>query len=126
MDMDSKDVEKRIREVIQREGLTITEVANRMGKSKQTVGTILSAGNPTISTLADFSKAIGVPISELYPSDENANDMDTKTDLTALVEHRGKHYKATTLEELRGIVEELERATAEATSAETSGRSDGR
>lgn len=108
--MDSKDVEKRIREVIQREGLTITEVANRMGKSKQTVGTILSAGNPTISTLADFSKAIGVPISELYPSDENANDMDTKTELTALVEHRGKHYKATTLEELREVVRVIEAA----------------
>ncbi len=114
--MDTKEVEKLIREAIQREGLTITEVANRMGKSKQTVWTILSAGNPTISTLADFSKAIGVPISELYPNDEVGNTNNGE-ELTALVYHKGTHYRATTLEELRGIVEEIERATAEETGA---------
>ncbi len=119
MQMDTNTVANRIREVMQSQGLTITEMANRMGKAKQTVSTILSGGNPTISTLEEMANAIGVPVAELLPG-------TSSEELTALVYHKGAHYRATTLEELRGIVEELERATAEATSAETSGRSDGR
>lgn len=94
---------------MQRQGLTITEVANRMGKAKQTISTTLSSGNPTISTLADMARAIGVPLRDLLPQEGD------DAELSALVYCEGEYYRATTLEELREVVKKLEKATAEET-----------
>lgn len=99
--MDSKKLEQQIRETMQRQGLTITEVANRMGKAKQTISTTLSSGNPTISTLSDMARAIGVPLRDLLPQDGN------DAELSALVYCEGEYYRASTLEEYEEVGKKL-------------------
>ena len=59
----------RIKEVIKEKGLTVQEVATRIGKSKQSLHGIIEKGNPTIGTLSDIAKAINVPIHNLYEDD---------------------------------------------------------
>lgn len=92
----------RIKEVIREQGFTVQSVADKIGKSKQSLHGIIEKGNPTINTLSDIADAINVPISKLY---EEANG---ESELTALIQHKGDFYKATTIEELKKIVAEIE------------------
>ena len=64
----------RIKEVIKEQGLTIQEVATRIGKSKQSLHGIIEKGNPTIGTLSDIAKAINVPIHNLYEDDNDSSN----------------------------------------------------
>lgn len=89
----------RIREAIKARGLTIQTVADAIGKSKQSLHGIIEKGNPTINTLRDIAEAIGAPISDLY--------CETSDELTALVYHKGEHYRASSVEELQSIVDKL-------------------
>lgn len=94
----------RIREAIQKRRMTITEVAEKLGKAKQTLNTILTNGNPSFETLCRIAEVLDVPISELYSEGDNE-------ELTALVRHKGAYHYATTLEELAGIVERIKAET---------------
>lgn len=111
----------RIKELIKERGYTQQELADKMEMTRVGLNQLVN-GNPSYPTLERFARVLNVPMWELFAT----RDEVIGEELTALVYHKGAHYRATTLEELRGIVEELERATAEATSAETSGRSGGR
>lgn len=64
----------RIKEAIKEQGLTVQEVATRIGKSKQSLHGIIEKGNPTIGTLSDIAKAINVPIHRLYEDDNDLSD----------------------------------------------------
>ncbi|MDR3118061.1 MAG: helix-turn-helix transcriptional regulator [Mediterranea sp.] len=66
----------RIKEVIKERGFTVQSVADKIGKSKQSLHGIIEKGNPTINTLSDIANAINVPISKLY---ENSEDEDKAT-----------------------------------------------
>lgn len=111
----------RIKELIKERGYTQQELADKMEMTRVGLNQLVN-GNPSYPTLERFARVLNVPMWELFAT----RDEVIGEELTALVYHKGAHYRATTLEELRGIVEKLERATAEATSVETSGRSDGR
>lgn len=87
----------RIKEVIREQGFTVQSVAEKIGKSKQSLHGIIEKGNPTINTLSDIANAIDVPISKLY-------EEIPEEDLVALIQHKGDFYKASTIEELEKIV----------------------
>lgn len=61
-----KAMKLRIKEAIKSQGYTVQGVAEKIGKSKQSLHGIIEKGNPTINTLSDIAGAIGVSISELY------------------------------------------------------------
>lgn len=92
----------RIKEVIREEGFTVQSVADKIGKSKQSLHGIIEKGNPTINTLSDIADAINVPINRLY------EEVTGEGKLTALIQHKGDFYKASTIEELKKIVAEIE------------------
>lgn len=56
-----------IKQIMREKGLTVEEVANRLGKSKTTVSIQLNNNNMTIDTLAAMAQALGVEISDLFP-----------------------------------------------------------
>ncbi len=89
----------RIKELIREKGLTQEDVANKMGISRVAVNQMVN-GNPSYPTLENFAKALNVEMWELFISREEV----IGNQLTALVEHKGTHYKATTLEELEMVV----------------------
>lgn len=55
----------RIKEVIKEKGMTITELAEKMGINRVNLSNMVN-GNPTIETLNKIADAIGCPITELF------------------------------------------------------------
>lgn len=65
----------RITEHCKRQGITLQELAERIGIARSTLANTLSKGNPTIETLGKIARALEVPISELL-DDGNSGDGD--------------------------------------------------
>ena len=56
-----------IKQIMQDKGITIDELATRMGKAKTTIVNQLKLSNMTINSLAAIAKALNVEISDLFP-----------------------------------------------------------
>ena len=55
----------RIKEVIKERGMTITQLADKMGIYSVNLSNIVN-GNPTVETLNKIADAIGCPVTELF------------------------------------------------------------
>ena len=64
----------RIKEVIKEKGLTVKEVAEKLGMSSPSLSDAIN-GNPTADKLERIANAINVPISELFeqPATDEVN-----------------------------------------------------
>lgn len=91
----------RIKEVIQEKGLTINRVAELMGVNRVSLSTAIN-GNPTIETLEKIARALNVEVWELFTPSTSTSDF------MALVKDGGDYYHASSLAELKGIVNEIE------------------
>ena len=76
------------------------DLASKLGITRITLTRNIN-GNPTIETLQKIAVALDVEITELF-------SVKSSRELTALIEHRNKFYKAETLEELKDIVRKIE------------------
>lgn len=95
------EIKNRIKKVIKDKGFTYQEIADKMDVSLQNIKNTLNSSTPiSTKTTSRISEAIGVEMWELFISREEV----IGNQLTALVEHKGTHYKATTLEELEMVV----------------------
>lgn len=54
-----------IKEVIKEKGMTITELADKMGINRVNLSNMVN-GNPTVETLNKIADAIGCPVTELF------------------------------------------------------------
>lgn len=98
------EIKERIKKVIKDCGYTYQEVADKMEVSLQNIKNTLNSSNPiSTKTASRIAEAIGVDMWELFISREEV----IGNQLTALVEHNGTHYKATSLEELEMVVETI-------------------
>ncbi len=59
------NMELRIKEVIKEQGLTITELAEKMGINRVNLSNMVN-GNPTVETLNKIADALGVSVTELF------------------------------------------------------------
>ncbi|MDR1582913.1 MAG: helix-turn-helix transcriptional regulator [Prevotellaceae bacterium] len=55
----------RVKEVCKEKGLTLVDVATKMGIAQSNLSGMLN-GNPTIGTLGKVADVLGVPISDLF------------------------------------------------------------
>ena len=55
----------RIKEVIKEKGMTITELADKMGINRVNLSNMVN-GNPTVETLNKIALALNVPVTELF------------------------------------------------------------
>ena len=55
----------RIKEVIKEKGMTITELADKMGINRVNLSNMIN-GNPTVETLTKIASALNVPVTELF------------------------------------------------------------
>lgn len=76
-------MELRVKEVCKEKGVTLAEVASKIGIAQASLSKMLG-GNPTIGTLEKISDALNVPITELFSTD--------KQDLFGHVEYKGVVY----------------------------------
>lgn len=90
----------RIREVIEEQGMTTKEVADKLGISLSALNQNIS-GNPSVKVLTRISEVLDVPIWQLFVS---PSELKGENELIALIEHGGDFYKAATIVELETIV----------------------
>lgn len=91
----------RLEEILKNSGISITGLAERMGVNRQTIYYYIKQDdkNP-LSQLQKIADALEIPLIELFSD-------SSKDELTALINHKGEFYKATTLKELEEIVEKI-------------------
>ena len=91
-----------IKSIIKEKGYTIQDVAKKMGVNRVTL-TLTLQGNPTYKKLKEIADAIDCNIVDFF-RDETNNSSTYKgedNELTALIQHKGDFYKASTIEEIR-------------------------
>ena len=72
----------RIKEVIKEKGMTITELADKMGINRVNLSNMVN-GNPTVETLNKIALALNVPVTKLF-------DRPKKDSLSLTCPHCGK------------------------------------
>ena len=96
-----------ISKVLREHGLSISEVANRMGITKGTLSNAISNGNMRISTLNRIAQAVGCDIVDFFKTDETPKEEPKKSVLTAFVDFNGDLYREDTLEGLERLCKAL-------------------
>lgn len=81
-----------IKEVIVKQGFTMSQVAEKLGISQQAVSQALN-GNPSLSRLKQIAEAIGVTVSELVADEPPQEPM-------MRCPHCGKAFKIVKVEEI--------------------------
>lgn len=92
-----------VKTIIKQRGFTMEAVAKKMGITRVTLAQNLSR-NPTVGTLQKISDVIGCKVGDFFADEINID----KSELTALIQHKGDFYKASTIEGLKKIVAEIE------------------
>lgn len=64
------DLHKSVKKVCIDKGITVSDVAERMGVNRKTLYSAMSNGNPRLSTIEGIAKALEVKVWELIKSGE--------------------------------------------------------
>lgn len=88
-----------IKEIIKQKGLTIQELATKMGLSRIGLSKQIN-GNPTIETLQKIADALDVSVAELFAPQSGS-------DFTALIDNGGELKRFDSAEELRRFLEKI-------------------
>lgn len=93
-----------VKKIIKKNGYTIESVANQMGITRITLTQNLSR-NPTVGTLQKIANVIGCKVGDFFADEMSVND----SDLIALIRYKGHMYQAETIEDLKRIVNRLQK-----------------
>ena len=85
----------RIREILKDRGMTITDLANKIGGNREVVSRALN-GNPTYSLLANIAAALELNIQDLFVSED-------KQCLQGLIVCNGKTYTINSYDDLKKV-----------------------
>ena len=93
----------RIRDIIEQQGITTKEVADKIGISVSALNQNIS-GNPSVKVLEKIATALDVPMWQLFASPD---DVAGSGDFVAFIKDGKNIYHADSWQELEKIVEEL-------------------
>lgn len=72
-----KEKKLRIREVMLEKGISVNEMSEKLGITRQSFYSIVN-GNPTMDTLIRIAKILGVNIKQLFKENDNGNISDNE------------------------------------------------
>lgn len=72
-----KENKLRIREVMLEKGISVNEMSEKLGITRQSFYSIVN-GNPTMSTLAKIAEILGVTVKKLFKDESNGNISDNE------------------------------------------------
>lgn len=98
----------RIKEVIKEQGFTQLEIADKLGISRVALAQQIG-GKPSLTTLEKIANILNVDVWELLVSPKEIQAKIQGSELTALIQHKGRFYKATTLEELEEVIHKIKK-----------------
>lgn len=90
-----KNMALRIKEIAKEKGITMGEIAEKMGINPVNLSSSLN-GNPTLNRLQEVADILGVEISDLFTKENQA-------DIHGFLEYRGKVYKINNIDEFYKI-----------------------
>lgn len=93
----------RIRNIIEKQGITTKEVADKIGISVSALNQNIS-GNPSVKVLEKIATALNVPLWQLFASPE---DVASGADFVAFIKDGRNIYHADSIEELEKIISEI-------------------
>lgn len=64
-------MELRVTECCKAKGITLQDLADKLGVARSTLANTLTKKNPTLETLEKISKALGVKVSDLLDEEKN-------------------------------------------------------
>ena len=88
----------RIKEICKSKGVTLQEVADRMGVNRVSLSASIN-GNPTLTTLEKVANALGVEVFDLFAP--------SRPDFSAFIDHGGKLYRVNSIRELENLIAKL-------------------
>lgn len=95
-------MELRIKEILADRGIKISTFATEVGITQANMSNIVNGkSKPSLKSLQKIAEVLKVEFWELFTSSTS------KEELTALISHKGDFYKASTIEELKKIVEKI-------------------
>lgn len=68
-------MELRVTECCKRRGITLQELADKLGVARSTLANTLAKKNPTLETLEKISKALDLKVSDLIVEDDDRNTL---------------------------------------------------
>ena len=92
-------MELRIVELAHQRGLTMSDIAKKVGISRVNLSNSLN-GNPTLSRLKEVAAILNVEVSELFKTSQTAQ-------INGYVEYNGKIIKIDSKESLTALVNEI-------------------
>lgn len=93
----------RIRDIIEQQGITTKEVADKIGISVSALNQNI-AGNPSVKVLEKIATALDVPMWQLFASPKEVAGSE---ELTASISYRGEFFNTHSKEELKQYVDKL-------------------
>ena len=98
-------MDNRIKEILSKKNMTAKELATITGISSVSLYNIINGKQEaSANTLNAIAQSLNVPFWQLFVSPDNISQ---ETELTALIQHKGDYYKATTIAELEKVVEKI-------------------
>lgn len=94
-------MELKIVELAHNKGMTIADIAKKIGISRVNLSNSLN-GNPTLSRLKEVAKILDVEVSDLF------RPISSKKSITGYLEFNGRIMKIDSIECLKKIIEEVE------------------
>lgn len=95
----------RIREIIEQQGITTKQLAERLHISQSALNQNIS-GNPSVKVLTSIANALNVPIWELFVSPKEACNQSFDTeDVNGYVKIKGNIYEIHSFDDLRKLIE---------------------
>lgn len=88
----------RIKKLIKEKGITVAEVALRMGVTPPSLSRAIN-GNTTVEMLNRIAIALNVPVTDLF---------DVQAELYGLVQFKGKIYKVDSEQALQSLYEDYQ------------------
>ena len=95
-------MELRIVELAHSKGMTIADIAKKIGISRVNLSNSLN-GNPTLSRLKEVAKILDVEVSELF------KPISSKKSVTGYLEFNGRIVKIDSIENIKKLIEEIEK-----------------
>lgn len=94
----------RIKEICKEKGITLEDLAKRLGILRTSLSQALSRNSFSTDKLSDIADALNVPIWQLFVS---PNEVAGGWELTAFVSYRGEFFNTHSKEELKQYVDKL-------------------
>ena len=92
-----------VKQLLKAKGMTIGELAKRIGMAREALSRVLSGGNPQYSTLAAVAEALGVAVPDLFQQPEQ----NKQKELYGVLVYNGEPFEINSQVDLQNLLQRM-------------------